>query len=110
MQSLYEWLGLDAGSPIDVQDIHLLDWGRTLRLACASRSPDGSVRRFDLVFHDCRELKWRVYAFDDGRDAVSLVDARLGRGGHRSPAHLLTDRFGLTLTYGELALERDDDL
>ena len=108
MDTIHPALGLEEGGQLYVQALHLLDWGRTLRLACVYRFPDGPAQKLDLVFQDCRELKWRVYVFDDGRPDVALVDARLGRGGHRSPAQLLTDRFGLTLTYGELHVEHGD--
>jgi len=106
MDTIDQALGLEPGGQLYVQALQLLDWGRTLRLTCSYRFPDGEAHALNLVFQDCREFKWRVYAFDDDRPDVALVDARLGRGGHRSPAHLLTDRFGLTLIYGELQVER----
>lgn len=109
MEPIHHTLGLEPGGQLYVQALQLLDWGRTLRLDCGYRFPDGTLQTLCLVFHDCREMKWRIYAFDDGRAEVALVDARLGRGGHRSPANLLTDRFGLTLTYGELKIERGGD-
>jgi hypothetical protein len=95
-------LGLTPGGTLHVQRLALLDWGQVLELACVQRQHEQPDHPFTLRFTDCREMKWRTYAFDGTQDEVLLVDARLGRGEHRSPAHLLTDRFGVSLFYGAL--------
>jgi len=38
---------------------------------------------------------------------TELVNFKLGRSQHRSPAHLLTEHFGLSLFYGDVMLIRD---
>lgn len=108
MESTLQALDLEPGGTLHVRSLHLLDWGQVLRLACVYRRPDHADQPLDLSFHDCREMKWRIYAFDDDRDEVLIVDARLGRGSHRSPAHMLTDRFGVTVFYGELQVTQPD--
>lgn len=107
MEQVIAALGVEPGGMLFVRELQVLDWGRVLRLVCVYRlSPDDDYP-LDITFRDCRDMRWRIYAFDDGRPEVAVVDARLGRGGHRSPAHVLTDRFGLTLTYGELNIDPD---
>ena len=64
------------------------------------------------MLHDCRDIQWRVYAHlklpDDPTMSVaatSLVDVRLGSDQHRKPLHMLTDSFGITVTYQTLTVE-----
>lgn len=108
MDQVYQTLGVEPGGMLYVRELQVVNWGRTLRLVCVYRLSPTDEYPLDITFLDCRDMKWRVYAFDDGRSEVLVVDARLGRGGHRSPAHILTDRFGLTLTYGEISVDADE--
>src|SRR5690606_28928435 len=102
MDAVFRALGLEPGGQLVVRSLEPREWGQTVRLECVYRARDGDDMPLSLTFADCREMTWRVYAFAGSQSQVALVDARLGRGGHRSPAHLLTARFGLSLSYGEL--------
>ena len=109
MDAVHEALGVEPDGLLFVRDVYVSEWGRTVRLSCIYRLSPSAGQLLTITFYECRELKWRIYALDDGRDEAAVVEARLGRGGHRSPAHLLTDRFGLTLTYGELLVQPAGD-
>ncbi len=91
--------GLPEHAALDVLAVHLEDWGRSLRLVCRAHLPTGELRLFDLIFSDCRDLRWRAYVHHHGQTAA-LVDIALGSGDHRKPAHLLTDAFGVSILYG----------
>jgi hypothetical protein len=72
--------------------------------------PEVSVP-FDIYLSDCREHQWRVYAHlkhpeDQTLPTATFVNLRLGSDNHRKPLHLLTDFFGLTVSYGQLRLEK----
>src|SRR5688572_25357806 len=107
MESIYEALGLSAGGTLVVLEVAFLDWGQTLALRGEHRADDGHVVRFRLAFTNCRELRWRAYVHAVGPDEALLVDVALGRSAHRSPAQLLSDRFGLSVWYGEVGINRE---
>lgn len=70
-----------------------------------------TVTPFTLQLDDCREIQWRVYAHlkhpeDQTLPTATFVNLRLGSDNHRKPLHLLTDFFGLTVSYGALRLEK----
>lgn len=111
-------LGLVSNGGLAITDIQMVQWGRDLVLACRyqttpmTAAPDPPVH-FNLVFHDCREIKYRVYAHigvhEQGHvtPTADVAEILLGHGNHRRDANILTNHFGLTISYGEFHLERD---
>ena len=109
---LSEMLGLQPLGTFRVKAIALDGWGSSLTLDCLHEltTPTGIVP-FILHLSDCRELQWRVYAHlkhpeDQTLPTATFVNLRLGSDNHRKPLHLLTDFFGLTVSYGTLRLEK----
>lgn len=96
--SLQALLGISLGTPVILSRVELIDWGRTLIFTGSA----GSLA-FELHYLDCRELRWRVYVHA-GAGETALVGFAPGRDQHRSPAHILTEHFGLSLYYGDFAL------
>ena len=119
---LTELLDLHPYGTLTVTRLDVSQWGHELALHCVyDPGEPGKPASFRLLFTDCRELHWRVYAHtlspasSNGSPADSpadiaptpLVNIRLGTDQHRKPANILTDTFGLTVLYGALRLERD---
>jgi hypothetical protein len=104
MDELLAMLDVEAGGGLVVRRMTVVDWGQTLEFECEYRH--GETVAFTLVFQDCREMKWRVYVHAAALDEAAVADLTLGRSGHRSPAHLLTEFFGMSLVYGELVIRR----
>lgn len=107
---LSDMLGVPAGGTFWVRDLHHFDWGAELVLDCTYEiGQPSTVTAFQIILKDCRDLHWRVYAHlkpldDQTLPAAAVVNLRLGTNDHRRPLHLLTDSFGLTVSYGTLAL------
>ncbi len=89
-------------------------WGKDLVLqGWYVPAAPGKPTAFCLRFMDCREISWKIYGFLDTTDSASfpetdLVSLSLGQGNHRKAAQILTAHFGLSLLYGELAIEGDE--
>ncbi|MBA3869128.1 MAG: hypothetical protein H0X30_08235 [Anaerolineae bacterium] len=111
---LSEMLGLPATGTFQVKSIALDGWGSSLRFDCLYQVPSPTtITTFTLQLSECRELQWRVYAHlkhpeDQTLPTATLVNLRLGSDNHRKPLHVLTDFFGLTVSYGVLRLEKHD--
>lgn len=110
-----EMLGAHPYGAFWVKDIHLFQWGGEVVLECLYEpgAPAAPIP-FQLVLHDCRDLQWRAYVHlkhpeDRTLPATSIVNVRLGSADHRKPLHLLTDSFGLTVSYGALRVAKDSD-
>jgi hypothetical protein len=100
LTAFYALLDLPAGADVTLQQLDILDWGQTLIFSgMAGDQP------FTLRYHDCRELRWRVYV-GDRADSTPLVSFAPGRDQQRSPAQFLTAHFGLSLYYGSLEITR----
>ena len=101
-----ETLGVAPGTPLHLTRLDLLLWGQELHFeGLAAES-----LRFRLRLIDCREARWQWYTHmqPEGRPAfppAEIVDLHLGRDQHRSPLRLLTDYFGLTVSYGQFQIE-----
>lgn len=117
-RKLSEALGSHPYGAYTVENVCLVNWGRDLIFDCVY-DPAGPSKPvpFRLIFKDCRELRWKAYAHLDvepngahpGRQpATPLVDIRIGRGQHRSPTHILTDHFGVSLSCGQALLQAGD--
>jgi hypothetical protein len=105
-QTISEALGLKPDSVIHLTGLQLRGWGRELIFEGTA----GEMTRFRLLLLDCREARWQWYSHielqaGNAFPPVAIVDLRLGRDQHRSPLRLLTDSFGLVLSYGQLRFE-----
>ncbi|GAB5492586.1 MAG: hypothetical protein Phog2KO_28010 [Phototrophicaceae bacterium] len=103
-------LNLESATRIRFTALSMRMWGRELHFSCVAES-----LAFNLNFLDCREMRWQIYTHlqDDNNPAfppTELANFKLGRNQHRSPAHLLTEHFGLSLVYGALELHHDDKI
>jgi hypothetical protein len=110
MEQLYELLKLPATYSFTVRDLQMNAWGQDLIFYCAYQSPaNDHANLFTMAFHDCREIRWRVYAHLEASidTPARIVDLKFGRGDHRSPANILTSFFGLTISYGTLTVEEN---
>ena len=106
-----EALGSHPYGALTIHDVHLVNWGRDVAFACVY-DPGGPSKAisFQLVFEDCREMRWKAYAHLDvdgtaQQPVTPVVDLRLGRDQHRTPASILTDHFGVSLYYGALVIQ-----
>jgi hypothetical protein len=112
-------LGLVPGGGLSIVDIQMVQWGRDLVFECVYRTvsrnapPDDPVR-FNLVFKDCRDIKYRIYAHISIHErgqvtaVADVAELQLGKGHHRRDANILTNHFGVTVSYGEIMLEHGD--
>ena len=116
---LIETLGLVPGGGFSIVDIQMVQWGRELvfevvyRTASRNAPPDDPVH-FNLIFRDCREIRYKVYAHISLQEqgivtaVADVAELMLGKGQHRRDANILTNHFGVTLSYGEVLVERGD--
>jgi hypothetical protein len=113
---IVEALGLVPGGSFSITDIQMVQWGRDLIFACVYQTvPDGTTLdepvRFHMVFMDCREIRYKVYAHIGAAEGLPInaiadvVDLALGDGNHRRPANILTNHFSVSVSYGELRFE-----
>lgn len=119
MHPIIERLGLVSGGALEIRDIQMVQWGRDLILDCTYRTvphnapPDEPVH-FRVVFKDCREIRYKVYAHigvhEQGQvmPVADVVELALGQGNHRRDANMLTNHFSVTISYDEIWLEMGD--
>jgi hypothetical protein len=105
---LSDLLAIPQGGTFQVKAIALDSWGSRLTFDCLNEV-SSEITLFSLKLEDCREIQWRVYAHlkhpeDQTLPTATFVNLRLGSDNHRKPLHLLTDFFGLTVSYGTLKL------
>ncbi|MDX2161747.1 MAG: hypothetical protein SF162_10510 [bacterium] len=96
---LTEMLNIAADTPVTLDEVRVDGWGKTLTFTGRA----GELR-FVLQCDDCREMRWRTYAHAEADQPTAVIEFKPGRDQHRSPAHLLTDHFGLSLFYGALTI------
>ncbi len=107
-----EFLALHPYGALTILAFEMRDWGQELVFTCLYDPGDpGRPARVRLVFGDCRDIRWRVYAHlapgaDDAMPPTPIINLALGSDTHRKPAHILTDAFGLSVLYGTLTLSR----
>ncbi|MCA9911743.1 MAG: hypothetical protein KC496_00275 [Anaerolineae bacterium] len=108
-QKITDALGIPPGTSLYLTKLDFLVWGNNLYFAAIA----GEDMAFSLQFRDCREWRWQTYTHIESAGEpfprTELVNFRLGRSQHRSPAHLLTEHFGLSLFYGDVLLVRDGE-
>jgi hypothetical protein len=105
-----EALGLPPDSPITLTALQPVLWGQDLLFE--GRCADVAFR-LDLL--DCRDIRWQIYAHTQavGRPAfppAQVVNLSIGKDQHRSPLRMLTDYFGLIVSYGQLQIASADKL
>lgn len=115
---IIEALGLIEGGGFSITDMQMVQWGRDLIFECEyltasmTTGADDAVD-FRLIFHDCRDIKYRVYAHigahETGHvaDVADVVEISLGQGHHRKDANILTNCFSINIAYGEVFVEKD---
>lgn len=106
-------LSLPVDSVITFTQLDTVLWGQSLHFHAEAKLPSDDVMTFELRFIDCREMRWKIYTHMQDSDVTAfppteLVNFRIGRDQHRSPANLLTDHFGLSLFYGRLEIITQD--
>lgn len=113
-------LGLVSGGGMSITDIQMVNWGHDLIFECVYQTvpegapPDEPVL-FRLIFEDCREIRYRVYAHigmhEQGQvtPTADVVELALGHGNHRRDANILTNHFAVTISYKEVRVEKDDE-
>lgn len=103
---ILEQLNLPPMTPITITSLVMRQWGRDLIFACEAQDNVA----FTVTFSDCREMKWQLYTHMQDDEVnfprTAWVNFRMGRSMHRSPAHILTEHFGLSLVYGEIKVKR----
>lgn len=103
---ILEQLALPSMTPIYLTELTLRQWGRDLIFFC-----EADDTQFTVTFSDCRETKWQIYTHmqDTGNNfpRSQWVNFRMGRDQHRSPAHILSEHFGLSLVYGKMVVEKE---
>ncbi|MCU0499122.1 MAG: hypothetical protein MUF87_17350 [Anaerolineae bacterium] len=115
---LIEALGLIPAGTFWVIGVELVQWGREIALHTAYETvqPDGTPDTpvsFRLVFQDCRDFRWKSYAHialsEEGivSERSEIAELLFGSGHHRRDANLLTNHFGLTVSYGQVIVQYD---
>ncbi len=112
-------LGLVPDGAFAISDMQMVEWGRDIVLTCDYRTvsmegnPDDPIS-FQIVFRDCREVKYRIYAHISAHEEghvskfADIAELSLGKDGHRRDANILTTHFSVTISYGKLNLEMND--
>jgi hypothetical protein len=98
MSALHALLSLEPTTGLTLRAVQWLDWGRTLVFEIYA----GATGTYTLRFDDCREMRWRLYTHETQGGETPVIDFAPGRDAHRSPAQMLTGRFGVSLVYGEM--------
>jgi hypothetical protein len=109
---LCKLIGVEPDGSLVVTAISPMKWGEKLILNCQHEAlAPGGKTAFEIILTDCRDVHWRVYAHlkhpeDITLPVATVVNIRLGTGQHRKPFQMLTDFFGLTISYGELVVQQ----
>ncbi len=106
-QTIFEALHLAIGAWL-ITGIEYKRWNRDLVFnAIYDDSREDTV--FHVIFKDCQYINW--FAMGDEVDAhhaaVDVIGMEIGEGAHRKPAMITTDLFEVSITYGELVIEKD---
>ena len=113
-------LGLVPDGALAITDMQMVDWGRDIVLTCDYRTVTGEgvaddPVTFQLIFRDCREVKYRIYAHISAHEQghvskfADVAEILLGQGKHRRDANILTTHFSVTISYGKLQVEYNDE-
>ena len=99
-----EALNLPPGESIYLEGLQLVVWGQDMIF-----NGHYGDTPFTLTLTDCRELRWQLYSHmrPDERTPfphAALVNLSLGKDQHRQPLHMLTDYFGLSVSYGQCVI------
>ena len=101
---ILDQMGLAPVTSLFFTGLTFQQWGRDLLFAV-----EADQQHFEVTFHDCREMKWQIYTHQVSDNPIAFprsewVNFRIGRDQHRSPAHILSEHFGLSLVYGALSV------
>ena len=102
LAAFYALLGIGEEASVTLTRLDVRDWGQTLVFQ-AEASGTAGAQPFELVYTDCREMRWRIYVANSAAE-TPLVSFAAGRDQQRSPAQFLTAHFGLSLYYGSLEI------
>jgi len=111
---IIETLGLVAEGDLAITDIQMVQWGRDLVFECRYHTAPDEPVQFRLIFQDCREIKYKVYAHISMHEhgqvtpTADIAELLLGKGNHRRDANILTNHFGVTVSYGQVVCEWQD--
>ena len=90
-----------------VTNVLVTKWGSDILVSCIY-DPLGSRRPYQLLFKDCREVRWEVIQPEEVEDAeADLIGFSMGAAGHQDAAVIDTDLFELSVLYGSLTVEKD---
>jgi hypothetical protein len=108
-------LSVAATTTIKLTHLDAILWGQGLHFHALAQPLTGDNIAFELRFLDCREMRWQIYTHIQHPDSIAfpateLVNFRIGRSQHRSPANLLTEHFGLSLFYGRIQVVRGEQV
>ena len=104
MKYIHEMLHETPGY-LAVQAISLKDWGSEIVFDCTYSHPP-LLKRFRLLFHDCRGIEWTVIRQPAaGEDEAQVLTHDLGEPNHQHTARIATVLAEVILSYGSLTLE-----
>ncbi len=65
-------------------------------------------REFQLIFTRFHIIYWQTFEddYDPGTFSVDVIGMEIGERDHRRPAVLTTDQFELSVSYGELEIQK----
>src|SRR2546423_2260192 len=90
-----------------VTNVLVTKWGSDILVSCIY-DPLGSRRPYQLLFNDCREVRWEVIHPEDVEDVeADLIGFSMGAAGPQGAALSQTDLFVLRVLYGSLTVEKD---
>ncbi|GEM_PF-1475011 len=115
---LLDTLALVSGGDLLITSMDFIQWGRDIEFGMRYTIPPfesipKETHPFKLIFRDCRELKYKVYAHiaihELGRisSVADVVDMSLGQGNHRRDAQILTNLFSTSIAYGNVQVARE---
>jgi hypothetical protein len=116
---IIDTLELAPGGGLAITDMQMVQWGREIifdihyLIVPLERTPEPPIT-LRLIFRDCREIKYKVYAHIGAHEmgivtpTADVAELRLGQGNHRKDAHILTNHFSIAISYGEALVERDN--
>jgi hypothetical protein len=90
-----------------VTDVSVTKWGSEVLVLCLY-DPLGSRQPYQLVFKDCREVRWEIFDLNDVQESeADLIGFSGGADCHRDHAVITTDIFEVFITYGRFIVQRD---
>ncbi len=100
---------LDLGKAASlVTNVLATKWGSSVVVSCLY-DPLGSSQPYELIFRDCREVRWQVIELEDVQESTAdLIGFSIGAGAYQEAAVLTTDVFELSIIYSSFVLQKID--